>query len=154
MYVNKTDRTKGDGEHVIHLSYRTSTGKTQHPLLNLIQITRKHLITTVILSTEDKCILHLSWAADSIANTFDERTADLLNPGVTAQPCTEIIALVSQQPSCTSIVLAQGKESLLREDYFPCNVHYYPGANCMFVSEDTLLTIISLALGSVQIKTS
>lgn len=96
MYVNKTDRTKEDGEHVIHLSYRTTTEKTQHLLLNLIQITRKHLITSVMLSTKDKCRLHLPWAANSSANTLDEHPADLIHPGVAPQPYTKKIAAVSK----------------------------------------------------------
>lgn len=110
MYVNKTDRTKENGERVIHLSYRTSTEKTQHLLLNLIQITRKHLITSVMLSTKDECSLRLSWAADASANTLDEHTADLLHPGVTAQPFTEIIAPVSEQHSCTTTAVRDALE--------------------------------------------
>lgn len=85
MYVNKTERTKEDGEHVIYLSYRTSAEKTQHLLVNLIQITRRRLITGVMRSTKDKSRLHLSWAANSGANALGEHTPDLIYPGDTAQ---------------------------------------------------------------------
>lgn len=38
LYVNKTDRIKEDKECVIHLSFRTSTEKTQHLLSYLNNI--------------------------------------------------------------------------------------------------------------------
>lgn len=67
-----------------------------------------------MLSTKDKCRLHLPWAANSSANTLDEHPADLIHPGVAPQPYTKKIAAVSKWHSCMTTACA-GDEECSRE---------------------------------------